>query len=199
MRAGPRCRAVPGTWPSGGGGRIAARVTGAIRVASVFIALGAMTAACASSPLPGKLLGTYKVQASPQSNGCGSALGVPDPWTFDVQISESGSTLYWSWLDGTPPLSNTLSSTQSVTLTTSESGDVDTTADGGAGPCTMQRSDTVALTLGSGTPPSTFQGSIQYVFSAASGAVCTDQLSASGGSYAMLPCTVILGMTAAHQ
>lgn len=163
--------------------------------ASLFV----LTASCSDTALPGTLLGTYKVQASPQSNTCGSGLNAPNPWTFDVQLSRSGSTIYWSWLDGTAPLSSALAASGTTTLTSTQSGNVDPTPDGGAGPCTMQRDDTLQLALPSGSPPATFAGTIQYAFSVPSGYNCSDQLAPSGGMYSALPCSITYAMTAARQ
>jgi hypothetical protein len=162
-------------------------------------ALLLVTVSCSDSSLPGNLLGTYKVQASSQSNTCGSGAGAPSPWSFDVQLSQSGSVVYWSWLDGSAPLSSVLGASGTTTLTNTQSADVDATADGGAGPCTMQRSDTIQVALSSGSPPSTFAGTIQYAFSVPSGSSCGDQLAASGGMYTTLPCTIAYTMTAARQ
>jgi len=153
--------------------------------------------ACADKPLPGNLLGTYQIVAQSETNTCG--LAAPDPWTFDAELSEDGTTLYWSWMDGSPPLSNAMSSTSQATLLASEQVNVDGTADGGLGPCTMERDDTLQIDLGSGTPPSTFQGTIGYAFSVPSGWNCADQLASAGGQYAVLPCTITYSMTATRQ
>ena len=59
--------------------------------------------ACASTTLPGTQLGTFKVTGQSTTNTCG--LGAPNPWTFDVQLSQQGSTVFWSWMDGSAPLS----------------------------------------------------------------------------------------------
>src|SRR5215469_11615419 len=160
-----------------------------VAVASAAIAI-ALLAACNDQPLPGEMLGTYKVSAQSQNNTCGAGLEAPSPWTFQVQLSESASTLYWSWMDGSPPLSSTLDSKSHASLTTSLNGNVDGTADGGFGPCTMDRSDDVEVTLGSGSPPASFSATITYSFAVQAGSTCGDQLSSSGGMYDTLPCVV---------
>ena len=119
--------------------------------AAAFLGLG-----CSDSPLPGTLLGTYRVVGALQTNSCG-ALGAPNPWTFDVQLSQQGTTLYWSWLDGTAPLSNALAA-NATSLTVTSTANVDGTADGGLGPCTMKRTDSVQVALGSGSPPGASRG-----------------------------------------
>ncbi len=153
-------------------------------------------AACGLGQMPGTQLGTFEVTAQAQTNSCG--LGAPNPWDFDVQLSQDGSTLYWNWMDGSAYLSGPVAN-QAVTLTASEQGNVDGTADGGLGPCTMQRYDTITVTLGTGTSPTVFSGTISYAISAAEGADCTDQLTANGGQYTEIPCSMEYTMTAAKQ
>jgi hypothetical protein len=163
-------------------------------VASVL--LGAACIAACNTGLPGTQLGTFKVTAQEETNTCG--LSAPDPWTFDVQLSQDGTLLYWSWLDGSPLLSAPVSA-QAATLTATEQADVDTTADGGLGPCTMERDDTLQVTLGSGTTPTTFTATINYAISAVAGADCADQLAAAGGQYTTIPCTMSYTATATKQ
>lgn len=152
--------------------------------------------ACSDSPLPGTMLGTYRVAGQLQTNSCG--VSAPAPWTFDAQLSQNGSTLYWSWMDGKAPLSGPLTA-QSASIRTSQQANVDGTVEAGLGPCTMQRDDDVEVTLGSGSPPSSFTGTITYAFSATSGSDCADQLTSSGGSYGTLPCTIQYNVTASRQ
>jgi hypothetical protein len=153
--------------------------------------------ACSGNPLPGNLLGTYQIVAQSQTNSCG--LAAPDPWTFDAELSEQGTTLYWSWMDGSAPLSTTMSSSSQATILANEQINVDGTADGGLGPCTMARADTLQIDLGSGSPPSAFSGTVGYVFSIVPGWDCADQLASAGGQYAALPCTVTYTMSATRQ
>ncbi len=161
-------------------------------IAASFSLLGA---ACDEQALPGKLLGTYTVDAQSQTNSCG--LAAPNPWQFDVQMSEDGELLYWSWMDGTPAVSAPLSGSM-ATLLASQQANVDG-ADGGLGPCSMERDDTLQVTLGSGSPPSAFTGTITYAFSVTAGSDCSDQLGSAGGQYAQLPCTVTYSASATRQ
>jgi hypothetical protein len=150
---------------------------------------------CSDSPLPGSVLGTYQVTGQPQANSCG--LGAPDPWSFQVMLSEQGSTLYWSWMDGTPMLQGALSAAQ-ATLTENDTTNADPT-DAGLGPCNLQRALSVQVALGAGSPPPTFSGTIGYAFSVPAGSDCTDQLTSSGGTFDALPCTMTYSLSAAHQ
>jgi hypothetical protein len=160
------------------------------------LVLACTAAGCNQNPLPGTMLGTYSVTAQSQTNSCG--LAAPNPWAFDVQMSESGPTLYWSFMDGSAPLSTTMDGTN-ATLVDQVEANVDGTADGGLGPCTMLRADTFQLDFATGSPPSSFSGTITYAFSIAEGADCSDQYAAAGGQYAALPCTIAYTMTASRQ
>jgi hypothetical protein len=143
--------------------------------------------------MPGHVLGTYTVTGQSKSNTCG--LGAPDPWKFTVQLSMQGSTLYWSWLDGSPLLSAPTSSGRQVSLRNSQQVNADST-DAGLGPCTLVRDADLEITLATGTTPGGFTGTIGYTYAPANGATCTDVLSASGGSFSNLPCAVSYGVTA---
>jgi hypothetical protein len=167
-------------------------------VAALVLVAGASTASCQQTPLPGTMLGTYKVTGQTTINSCGPGLDAPDPWVFDAQVSQDGSLIYWSWMDGSAPLSGPLSTPTTVTLTTSQTANVDAT-DAGAGPCDLARADEVQLTLASGSPPANLSGTISYTFTVPSGSTCTDQLTSSGGLYSALPCTISYTMTAARQ
>jgi hypothetical protein len=134
------------------------------------------------------MLGTYAVTGTLGMNSCGAGLSAPSPWKFNVQMSEDGQKLYWSKLDGSPPLSSVLVH-DATTITSTETSNVDGTADAG-GPCTMTRTDTLELSLAQGSAPATFTGNLQYAFSITTGADCTDQLSANGGMYDALPCSM---------
>jgi hypothetical protein len=166
-------------------------------VASAAVASGLTVAACNATPLPGTQLGTFKVTATTSTNSCGSGLAAPSPWVFDVQMSENDSLLYWSWMDGTPPLSGTLTST-TATVTNNTSANVDYT-DAGNGPCTMDRNDALAITLATAASPTSFTATITYTFSAASGADCSDQLASAGGAYDAVPCTIEYSATGNRQ
>lgn len=165
----------------------------------LVLALGLVAAlplaACSATPLPGTQLGTFKVVAKAKDNSCG--LGAPDPWTFDVQLSRSGSTLYWSWMDGSPLMSGTLDSSSHASITTTQTGNVDAT-DASLGPCTMQRSDDLEVDLPAAQGAS-FTGTLGYSFTAATGADCNDQLAAAGGQFEAIPCAVSYTMTGSPQ
>jgi hypothetical protein len=145
--------------------------------------------------MPGTTLGIYTVSGVMQTNTCGAGLEAPSPWKFNVELSQQTSTLFWNAMDGSPLLTGTVAGS-AVTMDDTTSGTVDNTADGGPGACIMTRSDVLALTFAAGTPPSAFTGTLTYNFSA--GPACSDQLSAQGGIYDTLPCTVAYNLNGSY-
>ncbi len=154
---------------------------------------GALAAGCSAAPS----LGSYDVTGQLQTNSCGMA--APQPWVFDIQLSRQGATLYWNWLDGSPLLSGTLNAQSSATLAGTYSNNVDGSADGGIGPCWIDTADAIDVALAAGAAPATFSGSISNTFTVESGADCSDQLVASGGSFSALPCAVSYTLTGTRQ
>jgi hypothetical protein len=143
--------------------------------------------------MPGTPLGTYKVVAQSTANTCG--LGAPNPWTFDAQLSRDGATLYFSWMNGTPPVSGTIDGTQ-ATVDDTQTGNVDGT-DASLGPCTMTRQDHLTIDVPAAGAP--FSGTLTYAFSISAGSDCSDQLAAAGGSYSALPCTIAYSLSGSAQ
>jgi hypothetical protein len=153
---------------------------------------------CNDKPLPGTMYGRYKVTAQTTVDSCGPGLGAPNPWVFDAELSHDADTLYWSWMDGSSPLSGPLLSPSHARITTNVAANVDP-SDGGFGPCTLTRADAIEVTLASGNPPPSFTGTISYGFAPQSGSTCADQLTSGGGLYAALPCSLSYTVTAASQ
>jgi hypothetical protein len=182
------------------------RVDGRVRSLHVTLAgcvMAAMAMSCGpTSALPGTALGTYNVTGTLGTNTCGSSLNAPSPWNFTVQMSEDGTTFYWLPSTG-DELSSTMASTTSVSISSVETANVDTTDAGVEGPCDLSSTTAISITLAANSPPSTFTGSVTYTFAASTGASsttdCTDQLASSGGPYETLPCTTTYSMTGAHQ
>jgi hypothetical protein len=165
--------------------------------AGALVAAGWSSASCQETPLPGTQLGTFKVTGTTTTNSCGAALGAPDPWVFDAQLSESSNLIYWSFMDGNSPLSGALTGT-SASISATTSANVDP-SDAGSGPCTLNREDAIDLTLGAASAPSSFTGTISYTFTVPSGSSCSDQLASAGGQYATLPCTLAYTISAQRQ
>jgi hypothetical protein len=155
-----------------------------------------LVAGCADQALPGTMLGTFAVSGKPTANTCGAGLEAPDPWNFHVQLSKSGTTLHWGWIDGKPPVSGTLDAARTATISASQISNVDGTAKG-AGTCDMRRTDTLTVTLDE--DERAFHGTLAYEFRQVDGAVCENQLAAQGGQYATLPCSVTYSMSATEK
>jgi hypothetical protein len=96
-----------------------------------------------------------------------------------------------------------MSSATQVTMTQAVTANVDGTEAGGPGPCDIQTTTTLGLTLSSSSAPNAFTGTLSYAFEAATlvspTTNCTDQLSASGGSFDTLPCTTTYTLVGSHQ
>jgi hypothetical protein len=163
----------------------------------VVFATGALLSlgSCNQAQMPGTALGDFATTGHIATNSCGTTLGAPDPYTFTVQLSKDGTTLYWKYKDESNYVSGVLDSSNQATITTSQTSNVDGT-DAGAGPCTMARTDSAVVKLDSATSPAAFTGSLTYSFAAASGADCSDQLTSAGGTYQTLPCTISYTLTA---
>jgi len=152
---------------------------------------------CDDTTLPGTQLGTYGVVGTQTTNTCGAGVNAPDtPWTFDAMMSEDGTTLYWT-TSVTDELSGALVDS-TASMSTSIQENVDGT-NGVAGPCNMERDLTVDVTLGSGSPPTTFTGTLTYAFSVVTGSECSDQLSVNGGTYDTLPCSFAYSLSGSLQ
>lgn len=163
----------------------------------MVLVASALVVSCGTN-LPGKTLGTYAVTGVLGANTCGSGLGAPDPWQFDVQLSETPSMLYWNWMDAGPLLSGPRTDSVDATLIGYQIANVDATG-AGMGPCDLQRNDEVDIELGEGPLPSSFEATLTYEFSAQEGADCSDQLSRAGGMYAALPCSISYSLTASRE
>jgi hypothetical protein len=163
--------------------------------AGCVIAAAASLCSCGQvSTLPGTPLGSYAVTGALGTNTCGAGLGAPNPWSFTVKMSQDGTTLFWEPSSG-GELSSTMTSSTQVSISSTVTANVDA-SDAGAGPCDLQQTTAIDLTFENSSPPAPppgFTGSITYTFAASTGVSattdCTDQLSASGGTYDTLPCT----------
>jgi len=173
------------------------------RHANAALGSCALIAACTvPTALPGTALGTYNVTGTLGTNTCGSSVGASNPWTFSVNLSKDGTTLYWENTSGSGQLSDTVSASGMATLTTTITANVDA-SEAGAGACYLQNTQTIALTLASGSTPSGFTGAFTNAFAVATTIAtsvdCGDQLASSGGPYATLPCTVAYSLKATRQ
>ena len=151
---------------------------------------------------PGEGVGAFHVTSKLVSTTCGPT---PDPWEFDVKLRHDATTLFW--VQGSAPISGQLDATARAVMKTSvvntvRAADAKTQTPA----CTMSRTDVVDLVLAPATAPSmtaadvgaatSFKGTLGYRFIAVDGSSCEDQLTDSGGDFAVLPCAVSYEITA---
>jgi len=156
-----------------------------------FVALLAL-AACTDTSMPGTELGTFKITATPTSNTCGAGTRVPATWLFDVELSHDDDLLYWRRNDA--QVSGPLGANRTAKIETSVTSVV-ALPDAGVVGCVMTRFDTVTVTLGSDTDVTSISGTISLAFAMVEGSDCASQLSAYGGEYDALPCTMDFSYT----
>ncbi len=141
---------------------------------------------------PGDSIGVFHVTSKLVSSTCGAA---PDPWEFDVRLRHEKSTLYW--VQGDAPISAVVDAAAHATMKATATQTV-RAADARAqmAACALERDDVVDLTLAPMAAPvdlqsvTSFTGTLTYRFVPTDGSECEDQITASGGGYDTLPCTV---------
>ena len=135
--------------------------------------------------VPGEYLGAYHVSGTLQVADCGTALGSPATWSFDVQLSRADYELFW--LNGREAISGRVAA-DGVSFTIETKVDVPLEPDSPLG-CTIARADRAAGRLSSATldVPS-FEGTLEYTYDAAPNADCSAYVDAAG--FSRLPCRV---------
>jgi hypothetical protein len=147
--------------------------------------------ACDTQPsLPGTALGTYSVKAAIHTNTCGDQLGAPDPWAFDAELSRDGNLLYWR--QNGQLLSGALDEVSGAKIVSSQSDQV-----GKNSSCSMTRTDTLAIKLGTSAAPDV-KGGLTFGFSVPASS-CSDLLASNGGTYTALPCQIVYTLTATQS
>lgn len=171
------------------------------RTALTFLAVGllAATSCIGKDPYnPGEPVGAFTVTAKLVANSCGQAL---NPWVFDIRLRHEESTLYW--VQGSAPVSGKVDASAHAILSSTSTDNV-RPADTRAAGCTLTHEDNLDVILsdaasGPAIDPATttsFVGTLAYHVGTTSDSDCSDQTTASGGSYAALPCDVRYEVTA---
>ena len=124
-----------------------------------------------------------------------------------MRLNHDGSTLYWIQTDAAPIEGrvDTSARTQLEAELVLEVRPADAKAKREA--CTMARTDVLAVTLADANAQPTsdpallqsFTGSLVYTFAPTSGSDCSDQITASGGDFATLPCEVRYDLAGAFK
>jgi hypothetical protein len=140
---------------------------------------------CGPRNMPGTALGTYAISGTSAQNTCGSGTDMPNPWTFSIELSNDGSTLYWRQSGVT--VSGTLDATSTARISAGITSQV-VEADAASPGCRMVRSDLITITLAADR--NTVSGTLAFDFSIVDGSDCSSQLSSGGGTYDALPCNL---------
>jgi hypothetical protein len=158
------------------------------RLAAALLGLLSVAGCDATDTLPGTSLGTFAFRGAVTSNTCGASLKASDPWTFDVKVSKDGTTLFWK-PGSDSAVSGILDANNKSTLTATTTSAVD------GGSCVMARTDTTVLALDQAVPTA-ITGTLTLAFSASSTSDCSSQLSANGGPFQTVPCSVAYSFSA---
>jgi hypothetical protein len=159
--------------------------------------VGALQVGC-DNPTPGTPLGTFAVTTALTTNSCGGSVADTDPGNFSVTISNDNGVVFWFPDTGASSVSGALGANGAVSISEDLSGNVDG-VDGGNGPCTLDRTDTLKFVLAPGSAPASFTGSYSFTVSTASGSSCNDQLTQYGGGYGTLPCTITYSLSGTRK
>jgi hypothetical protein len=165
---------------------------------TALLAFGAVLLAACDNPNPGTPVGSYSVTSVLSLDSCGGGVAPSDPGSFDVTISDEDGVYYWFPNTGASSVSGPMNASRTVSVTEIVADNVDG-SDAGAGPCTLQRNDTLSFTLAAGASPRTFTGAYSFTVAPAVGASCADQLVTHGGGYGALPCTVTYALAGSRQ
>lgn len=157
----------------------------------LLLGSGLLAASCADpAPMPGTPLGTYRMEAFIESNSCGNALGASNPLILFVDLSRENDQLHWR--QNGMMMSGKLDSEARTSIVSTQSGPVGQAGAGGG--CSMARTDTLAVKLGSEAPP-VLTGSLTFAFEGDTSS-CADQLVVNGGFYDALPCQIAYKLAA---
>jgi hypothetical protein len=164
------------------------------RLFAVFVVAGVAACGGKDPTNPGVAIGTFHVTANLTSSTCGAP---PNPWEFDIRLNRDGSTLYW--IQNGLPVAGEVD--RSAHTTMDASGTTELRAANEAkklAACEVMRKDALDVLLSNedaepAVDPADvrkFVGTLRYDFAPTDGSQCTDQLTASGGDYDALPCSV---------
>src|SRR6185369_2842386 len=92
-------------------------------LASFAIVVSILGLACSGKDRyrPGDSLGTFRVDGKLTGNTC-SKTGIPDPWSFQVDLGRDPGVLYW--IQGGAPVSGRLDATGHATMSVAATTEV---------------------------------------------------------------------------
>ncbi len=152
---------------------------------------------CDQGDLPGDAVGTYRVAARLEENGCGPSTPASVSAEFDVEIRREGETGFWI-PQGQPPVTGVLDDRGiflfqvAARLVVREEDPVL-----GLAACVLDRIDEVRGTVtvadeadASAAPDGRLLGEQTLSVAAASGADCSDRIGLAEGQFLGLPCQI---------
>lgn len=159
----------------------------------LFVVGGTLALACTGTDRyrPGTSLGTFRIDATLTAESCGPQDGFPNPWTFNVDLSEDPGILYW--IQGGAPVEAPITADGHATLQSSGSYPVTAATPKFAG-CTLVRSDVFAAALPATGEVTSFTGTLAYTYSVEDGSDCASMIGVQGG-FANLPCEIHYDVT----
>jgi hypothetical protein len=165
------------------------------------IALAPASAGCTGKDPynPGQSLGTFAVEAKLASATCGASQTPPDPWRFDVRLSQEGPTLYW--IQGGAPVHGILDANHHTAMISSDSRTLrEATKSPLRAACVVRREDALDATLEATSVASkttldvtSFHGSLSYRFVPEDGSDCEDVV--ESGAFDALPCAIAFDLS----
>ena len=161
------------------------------RAIAVVVLCSGLTSACefgdGDAKVPGQALGSYEVTGRLKEDTCKApALGVTDPWQFEVKLSRFERDLYW--LNGREAIVGEIGD-DDVSFRFETRVDIELVAPKGRAPgCTIERADVANGKLSSSDEDvETFNGEMHFTYSQKDKSDCSAY---DGEGFAALPCAI---------
>jgi hypothetical protein len=128
----------------------------------------------------GTSLGTFHATALLTSSNCGAGVEAPASHEFDVVLSQDDTAIYWTQSGTT--LIGSLDDDE-ATWTYQAPAQMD-------GPCTIAQQEELEAKLDDIDQPKMLKGTIRQGVTPVTGTTCSRQVTAAGGTFDNLPCSV---------
>jgi hypothetical protein len=138
---------------------------------------------------PGDMLGTFQVAGTLADSTCGEgALGAGKTWDFEVKLTRFDSDLYW--LNGRETIVGDIANDgRSFSIESGVDVKVSDPQRGQKGCIVARKDDAEGKLSDSGTDVDSFDGTLEFTYSQASGSDCSPWLGAEG-FVETLPCSI---------
>ena len=140
--------------------------------------------------------GAFTITANVSQTTCGvGALGMPNMWSLVIGLGQDKTTGACTWDSGGGPVAG-MCNGAAMSFAGQVVIDMRAGGDGTLPACSIERDDTVSLTVDNITAPTSFSGSMTYTFTPTSNSDCADLYVGNNAQFATLPCTVEYAMSA---